>query len=97
MTNMDPFVLKRYAPPMVAWFSIGLLMVFFPKYYFLVLQSTSLSHTLSLTHTFFSQVPEEEKNAGPRDRLVHVYHFFKDNHVCVFKHFELEGSFYPTN
>jgi len=38
------------------------------------------------------EVPEEEKNAGPRDRLVHVYHFFKDNHVCVFKHFELEGS-----
>jgi len=26
------------------------------------------------------EVPEEEKNAGPRDRLVHVYHFFKDNH-----------------
>ena len=51
----------------------------------------SLTHTLSHT-LFFSQVPEEEKNAGPRDRLVHVYHFFKDNHVCVFKHFELEGS-----
>jgi len=27
------------------------------------------------------EVPEEEKNAGPRDRLVHVYHFFKDNHL----------------
>ncbi|KAG2601030.1 ubiquitin C-terminal hydrolase 12-like isoform X1 [Panicum virgatum] len=26
------------------------------------------------------EVPEEEKNAGPQDRLVHVYHFFKDNH-----------------
>ncbi|KAL6614421.1 hypothetical protein ACP70R_036691 [Stipagrostis hirtigluma subsp. patula] len=26
------------------------------------------------------EVPEEEKNAGPLDRLVHVYHFFRDNH-----------------
>ncbi|XP_062207010.1 ubiquitin C-terminal hydrolase 13-like isoform X2 [Phragmites australis] len=26
------------------------------------------------------EVPGEEKIAGPRDRLVHVYHFFKDNH-----------------
>ncbi|KAL6845478.1 hypothetical protein ACP4OV_024973 [Aristida adscensionis] len=26
------------------------------------------------------EVPEEEKNAGPQDRLIHVYHFFKDNH-----------------
>jgi len=25
------------------------------------------------------EIPEEEKNAGPRDRLVHVIHFFKDN------------------
>ncbi|KAK3162072.1 hypothetical protein QOZ80_1BG0084980 [Eleusine coracana subsp. coracana] len=26
------------------------------------------------------EVHEEEKNAGPRDHLIHVYHFFKDNH-----------------
>ncbi|VAH64436.1 unnamed protein product [Triticum turgidum subsp. durum] len=25
------------------------------------------------------EIPEEEKSAGPRDRLVHVVHFFKDN------------------
>ena len=24
------------------------------------------------------QVPEEEKNLGPQDRLIHVYHFMKD-------------------
>ncbi|KQK09967.1 ubiquitin carboxyl-terminal hydrolase 13 isoform X2 [Brachypodium distachyon] len=24
------------------------------------------------------EIPEEENNAGPRDRLVHVFHFFKD-------------------
>lgn len=24
------------------------------------------------------QIPEEEKNLGPHDRLVHVYHFTKD-------------------
>lgn len=25
-----------------------------------------------------SQIPEEEKNIGPHDRLIHVYHFTKD-------------------
>lgn len=24
------------------------------------------------------QIPEEEKNIGPQDRLIHVYHFTKD-------------------
>jgi len=24
------------------------------------------------------QIPEEEKNLGPHDRLIHVYHFMKD-------------------
>ena len=24
------------------------------------------------------QIPEEEKNLGPHDRLIHVYHFTKD-------------------
>lgn len=24
------------------------------------------------------QIPEEEKNLGPHDRLIHVYHFSKD-------------------
>jgi ubiquitin carboxyl-terminal hydrolase 7 len=29
--------------------------------------------------TFFeSQIPEEEKNLGPHDRLIHVYHFTKE-------------------
>lgn len=33
------------------------------------------------------QVPEEEKELGPQDRLIHVYHFMKDtaqNQVRVF-------------
>lgn len=25
-----------------------------------------------------TQVPEEEKNLGPNDRVIHVYHFTKD-------------------
>lgn len=25
-----------------------------------------------------SQIPEEEKNLGPHDRLIHVYHFTKE-------------------
>lgn len=25
-----------------------------------------------------SQIPEEEKNLGPNDRLIHVYHFTKE-------------------
>ena len=25
-----------------------------------------------------AQIPEEEKNFGPHDRLIHVYHFMKD-------------------
>ena len=24
------------------------------------------------------QIPEEEKNLGPQDRLIHVYHFSKE-------------------
>lgn len=27
---------------------------------------------------FLPQIPEEEKNLGPQDRLIHVYHFTKD-------------------
>ncbi|KAF3651250.1 Ubiquitin carboxyl-terminal hydrolase 12 [Capsicum annuum] len=27
---------------------------------------------------FYSMIPEEEKNLGPHDRLIHVYHFMKD-------------------
>ncbi|KAJ1285596.1 hypothetical protein BS78_03G290900 [Paspalum vaginatum] len=31
------------------------------------------------------EVPEEERTAGPQDRLVHVYHFFKENnHIQYF-------------
>jgi|APAra0007618328_1042625.scaffolds.fasta_scaffold04224_2 hypothetical protein len=33
-----------------------------------------------------SQIPEEEKNIGPNDRLIHVYHFTKEagqNQVVV--------------
>ena len=25
------------------------------------------------------QIPEEEKNLGPQDRLIHVYHFTKES------------------
>jgi len=28
--------------------------------------------------SFGLQIPEEEKNLGPHDRLIHVYHFTKD-------------------
>jgi hypothetical protein len=44
-------------------------------------------HLMPLKHflfLFYCQIPEEEKNAGPRDRLVHVIHFFKDNQVPLF-------------
>lgn len=27
---------------------------------------------------YMLQIPEEEKNLGPLDRLIHVYHFTKD-------------------
>jgi hypothetical protein len=27
---------------------------------------------------FLPQIPEEEKNLGPHDRMIHVYHFLKD-------------------
>ncbi|CAD6229664.1 unnamed protein product [Miscanthus lutarioriparius] len=30
------------------------------------------------------EVPEEEKNAGPHDRLVHVYHFEDNHHIQYF-------------
>jgi ubiquitin carboxyl-terminal hydrolase 7 len=28
--------------------------------------------------SILKQIPEEEKNLGPHDRLIHVYHFMKD-------------------
>jgi hypothetical protein len=37
-----------------------------------------------------NQIPEEEKNLGPHDRLIHVYHFMKDpnqNQVVNFCYF----------
>lgn len=40
-----------------------------------------------------AQIPEEEKNLGPHDRLIHVYHFMKDmahnqvNRVCFLSMF----------
>lgn len=33
---------------------------------------------LTLFLTILKQIPEEEKNLGPHDRLIHVYHFMKD-------------------
>lgn len=66
----------------------------FSRYYsFSVIMFLKLNLT-PYTVLLFYQVPEEEKNLGPRDRLVHVYHFFKDNHVCIFKRFEVRGSLY---
>lgn len=38
----------------------------------------SLSVWLSLYVFSLPQIPEEEKNLGPQDRLIHVYHFTKD-------------------
>lgn len=42
----------------------------------------------SILRLVFLQVPEEEKDLGPQDRLIHVYHFTKDTAqnqvVCVY-------------
>lgn len=32
-----------------------------------------------LTLFILIQVPDEEKNLGPNDRLIHVYHFTKES------------------
>lgn len=31
-----------------------------------------------LRETYILQIPEEEKNLGPQDRVIHVYHFTWD-------------------
>lgn len=33
---------------------------------------------MTLILSILKQIPEEEKNLGPHDRLIHVYHFMKD-------------------
>ena len=33
---------------------------------------------MTLFLSILKQIPEEEKNLGPHDRLIHVYHFMKD-------------------
>lgn len=33
---------------------------------------------LESTVELYWQIPVEEKNLGPHDRLIHVYHFMKD-------------------
>ncbi|PWZ30545.1 Ubiquitin carboxyl-terminal hydrolase 13 [Zea mays] len=33
---------------------------------------------------YIEEVPEDEKNAGPHDRLVHVYHFEYNHHIQYF-------------
>ncbi|XP_076950062.1 ubiquitin C-terminal hydrolase 12-like [Bidens hawaiensis] len=33
------------------------------------------------------EIPEEEKNFGPQDRLIHVYHFNKDSNLMQVQHF----------
>ena len=33
---------------------------------------------MTLLLSILKQIPEEEKNLGPHDRLIHVYHFMKD-------------------
>lgn len=43
------------------------------------------------------QIPEEEKNLGPHDRLIHVYHFMKDtsqNQVVCISYQVLRRNFY---
>lgn len=46
---------------------------------------------------FLPQIPEEEKNLGPQDRLIHVYHFTKDatQNQMVNKLWNY-GHFFPT-
>lgn len=42
--------------------------------------------TFSFCHLMKFQIPDEEKNIGPNDRLIHVYHFTKEagqNQVVV--------------
>jgi len=34
---------------------------------------------LALSLSQILQIPEEEKNLGPQDRLIHVYHFTKES------------------
>jgi ubiquitin carboxyl-terminal hydrolase 7 len=35
------------------------------------------------------EIPEEEKNLGPNDRLIHVYHFMKDPLQNQVVHFDM--------
>lgn len=36
-------------------------------------------NVLYIINCFLLQIPEDEKNIGPQDRLIHVYHFIKDS------------------
>nr|KYP73629.1 Ubiquitin carboxyl-terminal hydrolase 13 [Cajanus cajan] len=61
------------------------ILIFFYYYYFNILLPAKLALHIILHFTtfilnfFLLQIPEEEKNLGPHDRLIHVYHFLKDN------------------
>ena len=56
-----------------------------------------VSYLPMATFAFSIQVPEDEKNLGPFDRLIHVYHFTKDTQnqtvmmetwlmfICIYK------------
>jgi len=68
---------------LMAIFSI--IVLFFSAMSFVFLQvKLTPSHSSYLS----CQVPEEQKNAGPHDRLVHVYHF-EDNRVCIIVYLEV--------
>lgn len=64
---------------------IRLLEVFYHKIYKIFPPSEKIENINDQYWTLRAEeVPEEEKNIGPQDRLIHVYHFTKDasqNHV----------------
>lgn len=42
------------------------------------MEVSSQCFVFNLYFDMLPQIPEEEKNLGPHDRLIHVYHFMKD-------------------
>ncbi|XP_039139538.1 ubiquitin carboxyl-terminal hydrolase 13-like isoform X1 [Dioscorea cayenensis subsp. rotundata] len=58
---------------------IRLLEVFYHKIYKIFIPSEKIENINDQYWTLRAEeIPEEEKNLGPQDRLIHVYHFTKD-------------------
>ncbi|KAF9676494.1 hypothetical protein SADUNF_Sadunf08G0007800 [Salix dunnii] len=58
---------------------LRLLEVFYHKIYKIFLHNEKIENINDQYWTLRAEeVPEEEKNLGPHDRLIHVYHFMKD-------------------